>query len=66
MIQKIKTSIKSRVDALRADENGMEAAQVILILVIVVVALVPLINMIVSKITQKGNEAVNQMDQTNK
>lgn len=62
MIQKIKANIKNRISALRADENGMEAAQVILILVIVVVALIPLINFIVQAITNKGNQAANAIN----
>jgi Flp pilus assembly pilin Flp len=56
-MKKMIDSIRNRFDALRADEQGMEAAQVILILVIVVVALIPLINGIVSSIQKQGSTA---------
>lgn len=58
-MKNLKNSIINRVSALRSDENGMEAAQVILILVIVVVVLIPVITTITNALKTRGNEVVN-------
>ena len=50
-----------RFNMLREDERGMEAAQVILILVIVVVGLIPVITMIRNAISAKGAGAANSI-----
>jgi Flp pilus assembly pilin Flp len=55
MVQKIKSAIANRAAALRSDEKGMEAAQVILILVIVVIVLIPVINLIAGELTRQGS-----------
>ena len=54
-MKKIAIFFKTRFEALRADETGMEAAQVILILAIVVAILVPIILKIVNTIATKGS-----------
>ena len=66
MINHIKTfsdCLKARFQSLHNDENGMEAAQVILILALVILGLVPIIRTIVSKVAQQGNLASNCLDQ---
>jgi len=45
----------------RADERGMEAAQVILILAIVAAILFPIISGIVAAIEDQGNDAINDI-----
>ena len=58
MIQKIKGAVSARAAALRSDENGMEAAQVILILGIVVIVLLPVIGLIVNALKAQGTKVV--------
>lgn len=41
------------------NEDGMEAAQVILILVLVVLVLIPVITQVGSRLTQKGSEVIS-------
>jgi Flp pilus assembly pilin Flp len=55
-------TLRNRAAALRENENGMEAAQVILILVIVVVALIPIINGIVAAIRNQGQKATDAIN----
>lgn len=50
--------IKSYMNAAR-EEDGMEAAQVILILVIVVLGLIPVITLIRNAVADRGEEAYN-------
>ena len=45
----------------RANESGMEAAQVILILAIVAAILFPIISGIVGAIEDQGNDAINDI-----
>jgi Flp pilus assembly pilin Flp len=59
MIKKFKDAMSARMAALRADENGMEAAQVILILAIVVVVLIPVITLIVNALKAQGTKVVS-------
>lgn len=59
MIQKFKNAVASRSAALRNDENGMEAAQVILILAVVVVVLLPVIGFIVTALKNQGTKVTN-------
>jgi hypothetical protein len=47
--------------AMRANESGMEAAQVILILAIVAAILFPIISGIVGAIEDQGNDAINDI-----
>lgn len=61
MIQKIKSAIANRAAALRSDEKGMEAAQVILILVLVVVLLIPVINLIATELNKQGSKVVSNI-----
>ena len=56
-VKKIKDTMKARFQALRNDENGMEAAQVILILALVLLALIPIVRIIISKVSQAGSSA---------
>ena len=51
-----------RFESLRNDENGMEAAQVILILALVILGLIPIIRTIVNKVAQQGQSAINCID----
>lgn len=53
-MRKVIDSFRTRLAALRADENGMEAAQVILILVLVVIGLLPVLNLIKNAISSQG------------
>jgi hypothetical protein len=46
---------------MRANESGMEAAQVILILAIVAAILFPIISGIVGAIEDQGNDAINDI-----
>lgn len=46
---------------MRANESGMEAAQVILILAIVAAVLFPIISGIVGAIEDQGNDAINDI-----
>lgn len=48
--------IKSHMNSMR-NEDGMEAAQVILILVIVVLGLIPVITIIRNAVAERGSEA---------
>jgi Flp pilus assembly pilin Flp len=59
MMKKFKDAMSARMAALRADENGMEAAQVILILAIVVVVLIPVITLIVNALKSQGTKVVS-------
>ncbi len=65
MIAKISNTIKNRVAAYRADESGMEAAQVILILAIVVVVLLPVIMLIVNALKNQGTAVTNGINGVN-
>ena len=56
MLKKIKDAFSNRMNTLREDENGMEAAQVILILVIVVVVIIPVIYAIVNSLKDQGSK----------
>ena len=60
--KKVRDAVKARFQSLRSDENGMEAAQVILILAIVLIALVPIIRIIVSKVKAQGTNASTCLD----
>lgn len=61
-IKKVTAYFRARFTALRADESGMEAAQVILILALVLIGLVPVVNSIITRIKTKGSEACTQID----
>ena len=61
-IGKIKSIVKNRFTSLHNDENGMEAAQVILILAIVLLALIPIVRIIVSKVQGQGDKASSCLD----
>ena len=61
-LRKVMDAVKARFQSLRSDENGMEAAQVILILAIVLIALVPIIRIIVSKVKAQGESASTCLD----
>jgi Flp pilus assembly pilin Flp len=61
-MKKLTETFRNRLATLRENENGMEAAQVILILVIVVVALIPIINGIVTAIRNQGTKATNAIN----
>ena len=63
-VKKVKDAVKARFESLRNDENGMEAAQVILILAIVLIALVPVIRIIVNKVSEQGSKAQSCIDGT--
>ena len=62
MINKFKAAVKDRYAALRASEDGMEAAQVILILAVVVVVLIPVISMIVGALQGQGEKITNNIN----
>lgn len=55
-------ALRDRVAALHDDERGMEAAQVILILVLVVVGLMPILIQIKDKLAAKGQLVSNELD----
>ena len=59
MVKKTLDAFNARLAALRDEEKGMEAAQVILILVIVVIGLIPIFNKIYSAISKQGSTAVS-------
>jgi Flp pilus assembly pilin Flp len=61
-MKKLTETFRNRLATPRENENGMEAAQVILILVIVVVALIPIINGIVTAIRNQGTKATNAIN----
>jgi len=61
-VKKIKDTMKARFQALRNDENGMEAAQVILILALVLIALIPIVRFIIEKVRASGQTASNCLD----
>jgi Flp pilus assembly pilin Flp len=58
-VQKIRAHM-----AAARNEDGMEAAQVILILVLVVLGLIPIIKMITDKLKAKGTEVGASIDGT--
>ena len=61
-IKKIKDTMKARFQALRNDENGMEAAQVILILALVLLALIPIVKIIINKVGAAGTKTSTCLD----
>lgn len=60
-MNKFKSMIKERMASLRSDENGMEAAQVILILVVVVLVLLPIIVKLAKGLSSKGDSTSNDI-----
>lgn len=65
MIRTAVEGIRSRFSALSKDEEGMEAAQVILILMLVIVGLFPIISTIKNNLATKASSANNQIVNTN-
>lgn len=64
-MKKMKDAMKVRFQALRNDENGMEAAQVILILALVLIALIPIVRYIITKVSASGTSAASCLNVTN-
>lgn len=65
MVKKAYAAIRGRFNALSRDEQGMEAAQVILILMLVIVGLFPIINTIKNNLATKASSANTQIVNTN-
>lgn len=65
MAKKAYAAIRGRFNALSSDEQGMEAAQVILILMLVIVGLFPIISTIKNNLATKASSANNQIVNTN-
>lgn len=61
-MKRILDNIRSRFAALRSDENGMEAAQVILILAIVVALIIFVILPLVRALSSKGTSAITNIN----
>jgi len=61
MVEKTLDSVRERFAALKQDEEGMEAAQVILILILVVIALIPMFTFVRNRIGQAGSSAGSQI-----
>lgn len=61
MVEKTLDTLRARFAALNEDEQGMEAAQVILILVLVVIALIPMFQFVRTRIGSTGSSAGNQL-----
>lgn len=60
-MKKITEALTAKYLEIRADEKGMEAAQVILILAIVAAVLFPVISGIIGAIENQGNDAINDI-----
>lgn len=60
-MKRVTDAITAKFLQFQANERGMEAAQVILILAVVVAVLFPVISGIVGAIEQQGNDAVNDI-----
>lgn len=60
-MKRVTDAITAKFLQFQANERGMEAAQVILILAVVVAILFPVISGIVGAIEQQGNDAVNDI-----
>ena len=63
MMDKMKNMF-AQVRALDEDESGMEAAQVILILLLVVIGIIPVLVIIKNKLTERGDEVASEVDGT--
>ena len=61
MVEKTLDAVRARFASLREDEQGMEAAQVILILVLVVIALIPMFQFVRNQIGTAGSSAGSQI-----
>lgn len=58
-MRRLRNYFKSELINGRADESGMEAAQVILILVLVVLVLIPVIANITSALSRRGDDVID-------
>ena len=61
MVEKTFDVVRGRFANLHDDEQGMEAAQVIMILVLVVIGLFPMFTFLKNQLDEQGSSAANQI-----